>query len=316
MNRDEIIEKKEKILERKITREYQRAYNEISRKAEQYLKKFEEKDKAQKILLDQGKISASDYMEWRKSWVRRSREYDAMLADCSEVLNNASIIASGYVRGEQMDMFALSANWAAYDVCKGVNVNLDFTLYDKNGVMRILRDDPKLLPDMSEKAKKKIKKTDRWNKHHIQSEITQGIIQGKSIPDIAKGLSGAVKMSKNASVRNARTAITGARNAGSEYRYKQANEKYGIDIREQWLATLDGRTRHTHRELDGQIKDLDGYFEIDGEKIRYPADPDADPSLVYNCRCTVVPVVGKYKKNSNEEYLGKKTYNQWVKDKK
>ena len=308
MYRDEIIERKEKALERKITREYQRAYNEIARRAKQYLDRFDEADKAKKALLAQNKITPKEYIEWRKGWIKRSREYDAMLDDCAEMLTNASVIASSYARGEAVNMFAAASNWAAYDVCKDLNLNIDFTIYNKEAVMRILKDDPDLLPE----PKVNVPKTYQWNKQHIQSEVTQGIIQGKSIDKVAKGLARAVGMSKNASIRNARTAMAGARSAGSKERYKEAHDDYGIDIKKQWIATLDGKTRHEHRELDGQIAELDEPFWVEGEAIDYPCDPHAAPHLVYNCRCALEPVVGPYANNFNFDVLGGADYEAWV----
>ena len=307
------MSQREKALERKITREYQRAYNEIEQKAEAYFKKFDAKDKEQKLLLSQGQITRKDYLEWRKTWLQRTKEYNAMLNDCSEILTNASVISAAYVRGESIEMYATGANWAAYDVCKELNLNLDFTIYDKKAVVKMLKDNPQLLPDMSEQAKKKIPKSMRWNKGHIQSEIMQGIIQGKSALDVAKGLVKAVNMDKNASVRNARTALCSARSAGTNDRYKEARDDYGVDIKKQWLATLDGKTRHEHRELDGQIKDLDEPFIVDGEEIQYPADPTAEPRLIYNCRCTLTNVIGKYNNNANYDFMGDVSYSQWVK---
>lgn len=305
------MNQREKALERKITREYQKAYREIAQKAETYFKKFDAKDQQQKELLQQGKITNKQYLDWRKSWLRRTKEYNAMLNDCAEIVTNAGVISSAYVRGEQIDMYATGANWAAYDVCYELNLDLDFTVYDKKNVMRILRDNPELLPDMSEQAKANIPKTMRWNKGHIQSEITQGIIQGKAAKDVAKGLARAVGMDKNASIRNARTGLASARSAGTNNRYKEARDRFGIDIKKQWLATLDGKTRHEHRELDGQIRDLDEPFVIDGEEIQYPADPKAAPWLVYNCRCTLVDVIGKYNNNINAGFLDAKSYEEW-----
>lgn len=275
-----------------------------------YLKRFEAKDIENRAKLARGEMTYKEYLEFRKLWIRRSKEFDAMLDDCVMAMNNADKIARQYIRTGQADIFSYSSNYSAYEICKGLNLNIDFTIYDANAVMDILENDPDLLPQ----PKPDIPKAERWNRHHIQSEIVQGIIQGKTIEKVARGLDRAVNMGKNASVRNARTAMTAARNAGAKNRYKQANDM-GIDVKNQWLATFDGKTRHEHRLLDGQIRPLDEPFEVDGEKIRYPADPQAPARLIYNCRCTLVPVIGKYSNNINADALGQMTYDEWVKDK-
>lgn len=34
----------------------------------------------------------------------------------------------------------------------------------------------------------------------------------------------------------------------------------GVQLKKQWLATLDGKTRHEHRMLDGQTVDVEESF--------------------------------------------------------
>lgn len=55
----------------------------------------------------------------------------------------------------------------------------------------------------------------------------------------------------------------------------------------QWDATLDGSTRRTHRELDGQIRELNEPFEMHGKKAMYPGD-FGDPAEDCNCRCVAL----------------------------
>ena len=52
-----------------------------------------------------------------------------------------------------------------------------------------------------------------------------------------------------------------------------------------------GRTAHAHRLLDGQLADVDKPFKSELGDIMYPGDPTADPSNVYNCRCTIAAKV-------------------------
>lgn len=65
-----------------------------------------------------------------------------------------------------------------------------------------------------------------------------------------------------------------------------AKEK-GADVLKQWDSTLDNRTRPHHRRLDGQIRELDEPFEVDGLKADAPgyfgrASEDC------NCRCCLL----------------------------
>lgn len=51
------------------------------------------------------------------------------------------------------------------------------------------------------------------------------------------------------------------------------------------MATLDERTRESHRELDGVRVDNDEEFL---PNLKYPGDPEGDPEEIYNCRCRIV----------------------------
>lgn len=63
-----------------------------------------------------------------------------------------------------------------------------------------------------------------------------------------------------------------------------AKEK-GADQVKQWCAALDSRTRSSHRNLDGQIREIDEEFS---KGLQYPLDPKGKASEVVNCRCTIL----------------------------
>ena len=95
------------------------------------------------------------------------------------------------------------------------------------------------------------------------------------------------EMNKSSAIRTARTAVTGAQNAGRMDSYVAA-EKMGVKVRKEWLATIDGRTRHSHAMLDGKVVDKDKKFE---NGCMFPGDPNGAPEETYNCRCTMVASV-------------------------
>jgi SPP1 gp7 family putative phage head morphogenesis protein len=118
----------------------------------------------------------------------------------------------------------------------------------------------------------------------------QGIIQGESVDQITDRLvTSLCTMNENKMRTFARTSVTSAQNAGRIEQMHDA-EDMGIKVKKRWLATLDDRTRDTHQELDGEEEPVDEPFEVDGMKIMFPGDPNAEPCLVYNCRCTLIQV--------------------------
>ena len=74
--------------------------------------------------------------------------------------------------------------------------------------------------------------------------------------------------------------------ASSEDARQQAKAA-GAKIAKQWDATLDGKTRDSHRQLDGTVVETDEYFTLGNKKAKYPGD-FGDPAEDCNCRCVAL----------------------------
>ena len=133
-------------------------------------------------------------------------------------------------------------------------------------------------------------------------------------------------MNKSSAIRTARTAVTGAQNAGRMDSYVAA-EKMGIKLKREWVAVIDKRTRHAHAMLDGQKAEMGKPFKVDGEEIMFPGDTSAPGYLVYNCRCSLGAVVDgvddsnakrrvKNPETGKYEIVSDMTYQEWEKIKK
>ena len=53
----------------------------------------------------------------------------------------------------------------------------------------------------------------------------------------------------------------------------------------QWDSTLDARTRDSHAQIDGEIKELDEKFS---NGLMFPGDPNGAAAEVVNCRCALL----------------------------
>jgi uncharacterized protein with gpF-like domain len=147
----------------------------------------------------------------------------------------------------------------------------------------------------------------KYGKKQISAAVTSGILQGKSIKDLASDITKrVVGMNQESSLRAARTATTSAQNGGRQDSYERA-EAMGIDLEKEWMATLDERTRTEHQELDGQRVATDKPFEVAGYKIKYPGDSSAPACMVYNCRCTMVASLKGF-----ENISQRTTYSEWL----
>lgn len=121
----------------------------------------------------------------------------------------------------------------------------------------------------------KLKKT-------ITQEISRGIATGMGYGDIARNIrnvSGA-PMSRTKTI--ARTEGHRIQQTSAVNAQQRAKEK-GADIVKQWDAALDGRTRESHRRVDGEIRELDEKFS---NGLMFPGDPNGGAAEVVNCRCT------------------------------
>lgn len=303
----EWTDKRLAVMEKKIAKIYAETLEEAQARLNEILSTFAEEDKKRADMVKAGKLTQKKYVAWRQETLGKKKHLLDMIDTLADDFSNADQIAMKIVSGEALDVYALNANFAAYDIERGTGMNLSWTLYDHNTVERMLRDDPDLLPLPSVD----IPLDKRWNKQHINAAITKGLLLGDPIDEIAKRLVTVASMDYNAAVRSARTATTAAECAGRIDTYKQATAM-GIQLKQMWRATLDGKTRHAHRILDGQMVDIGEKFEVDGYELEYPGDPSAPGYLVYNCRCTVVSVDKFHDPNApRASKLGDMSYEDW-----
>lgn len=277
---DKLLEQTEK----KIHVIYDKAAKEAQKKADKYFDRFKQQDADMRKLLEDKQITETEYKTWRNSKMIGGSRYKSMAEGLSRDMTNANKLAASVINGHLPDVYATNFNWGTYKIEQDARVDTNFMIYDRQTVERLIRDNPELLPM---KARIKIPEDMRWNKKHINGAITQGILLGESIPDISKRLAAVTDMNRSSAIRNARTMTTSAENGGRIDSYKRA-ENMGIKITQEWLATKDGRTRHEHAMLDGQERKVGEAFEVEGYKIMFPGDPEAEPFLTYNCRCTLV----------------------------
>lgn len=303
----EWTDKRLAVMEKKIAKIYAETLEEAQARLNEILSTFAEEDKKRADMVKAGTLTQKKYVAWRQETLGKKKHLLDMIDTLADDFSNADKIAMKIVSGEALDVYALNANFAAYDIERGTGMNLSWTLYDHSTVERMLRDDPDLLPLPSVD----IPLDKRWNKQHVNAAITKGLLLGDPIDEIAKRLVTVASMDYNAAVRSARTATTAAECAGRIDTYKQA-AAMGIQLKQMWRATLDGKTRHAHRLLDGQMVDIGEKFKVDGYELEYPGDPSAPGYLVYNCRCTVVSVDKFHDPNApRASKLGNLSYEEW-----
>lgn len=124
-------------------------------------------------------------------------------------------------------------------------------------------------------------------KLNVLQEISRGIAQGLSYQEMARNLKNVTNVDYNKTLRIAKTEGHRIQQEATYNVQKRAIEK-GADIVKQWDSTLDGKTRPTHRALDGQIIGVDEYFKSEsGYKALYPSGFGV-ASEDCNCRCCLL----------------------------
>lgn len=320
-------EKELAALERRIAKLYREAGDELQETIDRYFEQFSKRDEEMKALIGNtvnGKEwTEQDYKQWRLNQIGRGRRMEALRDKLAERVTQANETAVAYVNDATPGIYSLNRNYTAYTI-ERVAGDADFTLWDEQTVKRLAVEQPDLMPYYPPKRALKRGIDLEFGKKQITASITSSILQGKSIKNMADDLQTRITtMSRDSAIRTARTAVTGAQNAGRMDSYAAA-EDMGIKLKKRWLATLDNRTRHAHAMLDGQTVDIDKPFTVDGYEIMYPGDRSAPGYLVYNCRCTTVAEVadvdtadGKRRARDPEtgrnELISDMTYSEWEK---
>ena len=286
-----LTEKELAKLERRIASVYGEAAKELQETVDNYFRQFEKRDAEMKELIGtvvNGKEwTERDYKQWRLNQIGRGERFKALQKRVAERYTKANQTAVSYVNDATPGIYSLNRNYAAYTI-ESVAGDVGFYLWDEQTVKRLIKDDPDLMPYYPAKRALNRGIYLAYGKRQISACVTSSILQGKSIKGMADDLQTRIPtMNRTSAIRTARTAVTGAQNAGRIDSYTAA-QKMGIKLKKEWLATLDGRTRHSHAMLDGEQVDNEKKFS---NGCMFPGDPNGPAAEVYNCRCTLIAAV-------------------------
>lgn len=167
-----------------------------------------------------------------------------------------------------------------YDL-QGQGIPLVFPI-DQEQVVDAIQHETKL----SESLYSRLGKDTKVLSRQIAGEISRGISNAAMYSEMARNIAGYAGISKNKAMRIARTEAHRIQCKATADAQWKAKEK-GADVVKQWDASLDGKTRDTHRLLDGQIRELDEPFEVMGMTAMEPGG-FGDPSEDCNCRCALL----------------------------
>lgn len=230
------------------------------------LSQFDELDEQQKSIL-QSQIYQKQFQESLK------KQLDDILKDLQDKQYKS---ISEYLKGTYEDGFTS----AMYSIHKqGIPI---ITPIDQKQVVRAMTIDSKISKGLYSRLGEDVARL----KQRIANNISRGVATADSYANIARNIANGSKIGFNNAMRITRTEGNRIANQAKFDASAKAKEK-GADVLKQWDAALDGKTRPHHRQLDGQIRELEEPFEVAGMKPMHPSDfgrPEED----INCRCTML----------------------------
>ena len=153
---------------------------------------------------------------------------------------------------------------------------------NQDAVLRAVQHETKLTSPLYDELGIDIKAASK----KVSKELSRGLSSGLTYDEIARNIRKATKAPLSRAKGIARTEGHRIQQASADDARYEAKAK-GADVVKQWDATLDGDTRPNHRQLDGQIREVDEPFAVGGYSPMYPGDFD-DPAEDCNCRCVAL----------------------------
>jgi SPP1 gp7 family putative phage head morphogenesis protein len=294
-------------LTKKITTQYGIAYRELAKKCKEYFRKFEERYQKEYEAYQNGAYTAAEFAAWVKAQIARGEHWNRLRDNVALRITKANETAASYINDTTPSIWTLNYNFTAYQADKAMGVSFD--IYDENTVRRLIQEDPKLLPSISQKAIDRAKDT-AWNRAQFTKDVTSAIMQGTPPSQLAKSLQHTMGLNQVSAIRNARTAITSAQNGGRMEGYTKL-AAMGVEMQKEWIATLDNRTRDSHRDLDGERV---AYNKTFSNGLMFPADPSGAGREVWNCRCTMRAIFPENNEPRKMTYYGQNAgtaYKEW-----
>lgn len=299
--------------QKKITREIKDIYRQAMLEHERQIKRIKE-------LLEQDRPADIDPKEWAGIVARRKNtlaELNGVYDELAAGLANAGANAHKLMNAQLQESAAISRNIAAWQIDNMSGVRVSRMIAHGQAALAMTgvtsyhgRYDLKAWQGVANKAQ--ARKT-------IKNAISRGLLTGEHPEKIAKRIEGLFTGDEPLSphkraVRIARTETTRVMSEASLETMRAAQDE-GVAMRKRWDATLDGRTRDSHRKVDGEVVGVDEKFS---NGLRCPGD--GGPADSINCRCALAPVVEGFepeadlrRDNETGELIPYMTYEQWEK---
>ena len=103
-------------LEKRISKEYAQAEQEVQEKLDDYLRRFKVKDDIKRQAWQDGKITKQEYEQWRYGQICVGERWQEMKDTLAEDYTNAAEIAKSITDGYMPEVYAINHNYGTYQV--------------------------------------------------------------------------------------------------------------------------------------------------------------------------------------------------------
>ncbi len=277
----------------RIAEVYAAALEEMQRKEFGELKNYERSRKAWERRVKSGRATEEKFAEWRMQRGIEMTRNQGIVDQLARRANAANEAAAEMVAGDIPTVFSYNANWEAFRIDQQLGKMVGLDIINEDAVRRLMIEDPDLLPTVGVDAVKDV----AWNRQKFSSAVTQSILMGESVDQLTERIVGVMGTDESHARMQARTAFTSAENGGRTYTHERARSN-GVVMDDVWHATLDGRTRDSHRLMHGEVKEAGMEYFSNG--LRFPGDPNGEPEEVCNCRCRLDGLVHGFERDYSD----------------
>ena len=283
-------------MEKRLYAIYSRAEKTVQKKMVDYAESIDEKS-AELLQAYKDAETEDEKRKAKKAYIRfyrqvvKSKEFVSLSANVSDDLYKANVEASAYINSQTPSIYALNYNYINAEMAKDID---GFTPQE------ITDTEAEKYSGYTQQTVDR-KKDTGWNKDNLKKSVIAGsFLMLGAYAIMKRSANSAVEKNRNsASMHNSGMGTDAENKARLDGMYRASD--IGVKVQKQWRATLDNRTRDSHRSIDGETIDIDDTF---GNGLKYPREPGGALSEICNCRCRLRYVTPYTKYETRSARLG------------
>ena len=283
-------------MEKRLSAIYSGVEKTVQKKMADYAKSIDEKS-AELLQAYNDAETEEEKRKAKKAYIRfyrkllKSKEFVSLSDTVSDDLYKANAEAYAYINSQTPSIYALNYNYINAEMAKDIE---GFTPQE------ITDTEAEKYSGYTQQTVDRKKDTD-WNRGNLKKSVIAGSLLLLGAYSIMKRTANSVveKNRNSASMHSSGMGTDAENKARLDGMYRASD--IGVKVQKQWRATLDNRTRDSHRSLDSETIDLDAAFD---NGLKYPREPGGALSEICNCRCRLRYVTPYTKYETRSARLG------------